>query len=100
MREIILRYVRYAQRSKATTLGYIRMTEFTEQTTEGLKKAITDITAKVSNDMLKGYILDLRNNPGGLLDQAIFGVERIHPKRARSSPPVGAILMKPQAVRR
>ena len=52
-------------------VGYIRITQFNEQTTEGLKKAITDITAKVSDDKLKGYILDLRNNPGGLLDQAI-----------------------------
>ena len=52
-------------------VGYIRMTQFSEQTTDGLKKAIADITAKVSNDKLKGYILDLRNNPGGLLDQAI-----------------------------
>jgi len=52
-------------------VGYIRMTQFTEQTTDGLKKALADITAKVSNDNLKGYILDLRNNPGGLLDQAI-----------------------------
>ena len=52
-------------------VGYIRMTQFTEQTTDGLKKAISDITAKVGNDKLKGYILDLRNNPGGLLDQAI-----------------------------
>jgi carboxyl-terminal processing protease len=52
-------------------VGYIRMTQFNEQTTDGLKKAITDINAKVSQDKLKGYILDLRNNPGGLLDQAI-----------------------------
>jgi carboxyl-terminal processing protease len=52
-------------------VGYIRMTQFNEQTTEGLKKAIDEITAKVSDDKLKGYILDLRNNPGGLLDQAI-----------------------------
>ena len=52
-------------------VGYIRITQFNEQTTDGLKKAISDITAKVSNDKLKGYILDLRNNPGGLLDQAI-----------------------------
>jgi carboxyl-terminal processing protease len=52
-------------------IGYIRLTQFNEQTTEGLKKAITDITAKVSDDKLKGYVLDLRNNPGGLLDQAI-----------------------------
>jgi carboxyl-terminal processing protease len=52
-------------------IGYIRMTQFNEQTTEGLKKAVTEITAKVSDDKLKGYVLDLRNNPGGLLDQAI-----------------------------
>ncbi len=52
-------------------VGYIRMTVFNEQTTEGLKKAIADINAKVSDDKLKGYILDLRNNPGGLLDEAI-----------------------------
>ena len=52
-------------------VGYIRMTQFTEQTTDGLAKAISDIKAKVRGDKLKGYILDLRNNPGGLLDQAI-----------------------------
>jgi carboxyl-terminal processing protease len=52
-------------------VGYIRLTQFTEQTTDGLKKALADISTKISNDRLKGYILDLRNNPGGLLDQAI-----------------------------
>ncbi|MFA6267546.1 MAG: S41 family peptidase, partial [Pseudolabrys sp.] len=52
-------------------VGYIRMTQFNEQTTDGLKKAISDIKAKIADDKLKGYILDLRNNPGGLLDQAI-----------------------------
>src|SRR6201982_3389898 len=52
-------------------VGYIRLTQFNEQTTDGLKKAISDISAKVSKDKLKGYVLDLRNNPGGLLDQAI-----------------------------
>src|SRR5471030_2667387 len=52
-------------------VGYIRLTQFNEQTTEGLKTAIAEITAKVSEDKLKGYVLDLRNNPGGLLDQAI-----------------------------
>ena len=52
-------------------VGYIRMTQFTEQTTEELKKAIADITARFSNAKLKGYVLDLRNNPGGLLDEAI-----------------------------
>jgi carboxyl-terminal processing protease len=52
-------------------VGYIRITQFNEQTSDGLKQAIADIKAKVSEDKLKGYILDLRNNPGGLLDQAI-----------------------------
>jgi carboxyl-terminal processing protease len=51
-------------------VGYIRLTQFTEQSTDGLVKAINDITAH-SGDKLKGFILDLRNNPGGLLDQAI-----------------------------
>ncbi|HEX2537180.1 MAG TPA: S41 family peptidase, partial [Pseudolabrys sp.] len=52
-------------------IGYIRLTQFNEQTTEGLKKGIAEIQSKVPDDKLKGYILDLRNNPGGLLDQAI-----------------------------
>jgi len=52
-------------------VGYIRLTQFNEQTTDGLKKAISDIQAKIADSKLKGYILDLRNNPGGLLDQAI-----------------------------
>jgi carboxyl-terminal processing protease len=51
-------------------VGYIRLTQFTEQTTDGLVKGINDITER-SGDNLKGFILDLRNNPGGLLDQAI-----------------------------
>src|SRR6185503_19486552 len=52
-------------------VGYIRISQFNEQTTEGLKKAITDLSGQISADKLKGYVLDLRNNPGGLLDQAI-----------------------------
>ena len=52
-------------------VGYIRITQFNDQTTEGLKKAIKDLTDQISADKLKGFVLDLRNNPGGLLDQAI-----------------------------
>jgi carboxyl-terminal processing protease len=51
-------------------VGYVRITTFNEQTYSELKKAI----AKLKTDMgskLKGYVIDLRNNPGGLLDQAI-----------------------------
>ncbi len=52
-------------------VGYVRITQFTEQTTDGLKKAIADITTQLGKDKLKGFVIDLRNNPGGLLDQAI-----------------------------
>jgi carboxyl-terminal processing protease len=67
----IIRVRSVRSQSEGDDVGYIRLTQFNEQTTEGLKKAITDITAKISDDKLKGYVLDLRNNPGGLLDQAI-----------------------------
>jgi carboxyl-terminal processing protease len=52
-------------------VGYIRITQFTEQTFEGLKNAIDKIEKDVPKDKLKGFVIDLRNNPGGLLDQAI-----------------------------
>jgi carboxyl-terminal processing protease len=51
-------------------IGYIRITQFTEQTADGLRNAMEKIK-KDTGDKLKGYILDLRNNPGGLLDQSI-----------------------------
>lgn len=51
-------------------VGYIRITSFTERTEDGLKRGITDIKKKLG-DKLQGYVLDLRNDPGGLLDQAI-----------------------------
>jgi carboxyl-terminal processing protease len=52
-------------------IGYIRVTQFNEQTTENLKKAINDLQTAIPAEKLKGYVVDLRNNPGGLLDQAI-----------------------------
>jgi carboxyl-terminal processing protease len=51
-------------------VAVIRITTFTEQTSDGLEKAVEQTKAKIGN-RLKGVILDLRNNPGGLLDQAI-----------------------------
>jgi carboxyl-terminal processing protease len=51
-------------------IGYIRVTQFNEQTTEGVRRAVADL-AKTAGDKLKGFVIDLRNNPGGLLDQAI-----------------------------
>ena len=52
-------------------VAYVRLTQFNEQTTEGLKRAITDLGNQIPSDKLKGYILDMRNNPGGLLEEAI-----------------------------
>jgi carboxyl-terminal processing protease len=52
-------------------IGYIRISSFNEQTTEGLKKAIGDISKQIPPEKLAGYIVDLRNNPGGLLDEAV-----------------------------
>jgi carboxyl-terminal processing protease len=52
-------------------IGYVRITQFNEQTTDGLKQAINDLNAQLGADKIKGYVVDLRNNPGGLLDQAI-----------------------------
>lgn len=51
-------------------IGYIRITQFNEQTTPGLEKAINDIKGQLG-DKLIGFVLDLRNNPGGLLSEAI-----------------------------
>ncbi len=61
-------------------IGYIRITQFNEQTTEGLKKAINDITNKIDSEKLKGFVIDMRNNPGGLLDQAISVSDTFLPK--------------------
>ena len=52
-------------------VGYIRVMRFNEQTTDGLKHALADLRNKLGGNKIKGYILDLRSNPGGLLDQAI-----------------------------
>jgi carboxyl-terminal processing protease len=51
-------------------VAYIKVTTFSEQTHGNLVKAIDEAKKTIGRD-LKGYIIDLRNNPGGLLDQAI-----------------------------
>jgi carboxyl-terminal processing protease len=66
----VIRVLSVRSRMEGDDVGYIRITQFNEQTTEGLKKAINDLSGQ-SGDKLKGYVVDLRNNPGGLLDQAI-----------------------------
>ena len=49
-------------------IGYLRLTSFNENSAQQIKKRINELD---DNQKLKGYILDLRNNPGGLLSQAI-----------------------------
>jgi len=66
----VIKVLSVRSHSEGDDVGYIRITQFTEQTNEGLKKAINELTAQ-DGDKLKGFIVDLRNNPGGLLDQAI-----------------------------
>jgi carboxyl-terminal processing protease len=58
-------------RTEGDDIGYIRITTFNEQTTEGLKREIGNLTTSIGADKLKGFIIDMRNNPGGLLEEAV-----------------------------
>lgn len=51
-------------------VGYIRLPSFNEQTAQGMERAVRDLKRQIGPAM-RGYVLDLRNNPGGLLDQAV-----------------------------
>ena len=51
-------------------VGYVRITQFNEQTDIGLKKEMAKLKKEIGA-YIQGYVLDLRNNPGGLLDQAV-----------------------------
>ncbi len=51
-------------------IGYIRISSFTEKSTSGLRDALDEIKEELGENM-QGLVLDLRNNPGGLLDQAV-----------------------------
>ena len=52
------------------SIGYVRLTTFSDTTTSGMEKSINEIKKELG-DKFKGLILDLRNNPGGLLNQSI-----------------------------
>lgn len=52
-------------------IGYIRITQFNEKTFDGLQSAFERLKSTMGADKIKGFVVDLRNNPGGLLDQAI-----------------------------
>src|SRR6266849_1367164 len=55
---------------ESKNIGYIRITSFNEQTDVGLANAMKNLKQQADNKLI-GVILDLRNNPGGLLDQAV-----------------------------
>ncbi|MBV1797025.1 S41 family peptidase [Siccirubricoccus sp. G192] len=57
-------------RMEGGDIGYIRLTSFNEQTDAGLRRAMQSLRSQAGAN-LKGLVLDLRNNPGGLLDQAV-----------------------------
>jgi carboxyl-terminal processing protease len=52
-------------------VGYIRISQFGELTTGELQKTVGDLSRRIPPGHLQGYILDFRNDPGGLLDQAV-----------------------------
>ena len=51
-------------------VGYIRLISFSEQANKGVKDAIKNLNKEIGINNLSGFILDLRSNPGGLLDQS------------------------------
>jgi carboxyl-terminal processing protease len=59
-------------RLEGNDVVYIRISAFNEKTIDEIKKALNQFSTANGTKGLKGYIVDLRNNPGGLLDQAIF----------------------------
>src|SRR5690242_8845003 len=67
----VIRVRSVRMRTEGDDVGVVRISQFNEQTSEGLRKSIADITTQLQSDKLRGFIIDLRNNPGGLLDQAI-----------------------------
>ena len=52
-------------------VGYIRLISFSEQAGKGIKKAVKSLQKEIGEKNISGFILDLRNNPGGLLGQSI-----------------------------
>ena len=64
---ITVRAVRF---NREGDVGYIRLISFSEQANKGIKNAVQSLTNEIGESSLVGFILDLRSNPGGLLDQS------------------------------
>ncbi len=71
LKRAIIQINKVSHRIEGEDIGYVRLPSFHERTASGLEEAINEIHKKVAKDKVKGYIIDLRNNPGGLLEQAI-----------------------------
>ena len=56
-------------------VGYIRISSFNEKTVEKLHEAVNTLTEEIGQEDLTGFVIDVRNNPGGLLDSAIGVVD-------------------------
>ena len=68
-------------------VAVLRLARFTEQAYPGIQKAIKDIYDQNKGVAPKGIILDLRNNPGGLVDQAVYVVRRVPQGGRRGADP-------------
>jgi carboxyl-terminal processing protease len=62
--------IRSVRHEAIGNVGYVRITTFNEQTTSGVQDGVAALTTEIG-EKLAGFVIDLRNNPGGLLDQAI-----------------------------
>jgi carboxyl-terminal processing protease len=70
MRREVIHIQVVKQRMEPGNVGYVRLTEFTEQAGAAVKQAVQSLRQQTGGK-LKALVLDLRNNPGGLLDQAV-----------------------------
>ena len=69
---IAMRAVRYSLEGTDGDVAVVRLSRFSEQAFVGIEKAIKDVYAERDGVARKGIILDLRNNPGGLVDQSVY----------------------------
>jgi carboxyl-terminal processing protease len=70
MRRQVIRMASVHGEFLGPSFGYIRVSQFSENTARELSRAVDDLQ-DASNGMLQGLVLDLRNNPGGVLDAAV-----------------------------
>ena len=85
----VIRVKSVRSHAEGDDIGYIRITQFNEQTTDGLKKAISDLTTQPGAEKLKGFVIDLRNNRAACWIRR-FRYRMRSWKKEKSSPPAAA----------